>query len=765
MKQPSAAVKTWTLILAVAALVLGLVRASYRLPSPRGPDTPADSFSEARAWPVLRELARGPRVAGTPEQERAAEYLAEQLRAIPGLEVRVQRAEGTWFNGWTTVDYRALNVLARLPGELPGEAVLLGAHHDSSYLGVGAGDNALAVAAAVEVMRALAAGPRPTRTVLLGLNGAEEAGLVGAAGLLQHPWARQAKVFLNLDAAGPRGPSILFRASPAQPWLLEAYARAAPHPLGSVIGQDIIEAVPSDTDFRVFTEHGLPGLDIALFQDGYAYHTPLDRLERLEPGSLQHMGDNTLALVRELARGPRPGEEGAGPSTYYDVLGVGMIAHGRAAALALLGLSGLLVLAALAGAWRSAGVSPGKMLGALGGVLLAVGLALLPPVLGALLLGFGLGRPHGWYATPWLGVATFGALALCGLLGARALAERHRSGEAPGSRRVALARASGVLLFWLLVSSALMAGGLGVAYVGPWWILPGAVALLVACRRPRLARVTLVLACLPGLLVTTQAVAPLLELFVPVAGRLMAGFPLDAAIALLVALPTALTALPLWVAVEAPIRPGFVATGLAVLGVAGLGALALTPPYTPERPRRLILTHVEHEEHSELELEAEDGLGLGEDVPGLSARERRSATVRLPAATPDAPPLPLSVEVVDSEAARWTATVRWRGAPGASLTLRLPRESIAGWTLSSGPSTPEGTGPEVAMRVVTPPSGEWTGHLELRGDSPVTLQVRELHPGRATPETTALRRRLPAWVTLEEDFVRVRRLSLQPVTR
>ncbi|OJH38588.1 M28 family peptidase [Cystobacter ferrugineus] len=765
MKQSSSAMKTWTLALAVCVLVLGIVRASDRLPAPRGLDTPADAFSEARAWPVLLELSRGPRVAGTPEQARAAEYLAAQLRAIPGLEVEVQRAQGTWFNGWTTVDYRALNVLAHLPGEIPDEAVLLGAHHDSSYLGVGAGDNALAVAAAVEVMRALAAGPRPARTVLLGLNGAEEPGFLGAAGLLQHPWARQTKVFLNLDAAGPRGRSILFRASPSQPWLLEAYARAAPHPLGSVMGQDIIEIVPSDTDFRVFTERGLPGLDTALFQDGYAYHTPLDRLERLEPGSLQHVGDNTLALVRELARGPRPGEDTPGSSTYYDVLGLGMIAYGRATALAFMGLSGLLVLAALGVAWRSAGVSPGRILGALGGVLLAVGLALLPPVLGALLLGFGLGRPHGWYATPWLGVATFGALALCTVLGTRVLAERRRSVDAPEARRAALARAGGVLLFWLLVSSALLAGGLGVAYLGPWWTLPGAVALVVACRHPSLSGGALVLASLPGLLVTTQAAALLLELFVPVAGRLMVGFPVDAAIALLVALPTALAALPLWVAVAAQVRPGRVAAGLAVLGGVGLGALALTPPYTPERPRRLILTHVEHEDGSELELEAEDGLELGEDVPGLSEEQRRSETARLPATKPGVEPLPLSVEVVDSGPSRRTATVRWRGAPGASLTLRLPRESIDRWTLSSGTSTPEGTGPEVALRVVTPPSEEWTGQLELRGDAPVTLQVRELHPGHGTPETAALKQRLPAWVTPEEDFVRVRRLPLQPGAR
>jgi hypothetical protein len=77
----------------------------------------------------------------------------------------------------------------------------------------------------------------------------------------------------------------------------------------------------SSTDFRQFVEYGnLTGLgrpmvavpgersadlifglsDMALVQNSYLYHTRLDLPEFIEPGALQHMGENTIALLNYL---------------------------------------------------------------------------------------------------------------------------------------------------------------------------------------------------------------------------------------------------------------------------------------------------------------------------------------------------------------------------------------------------------------------------------------------------------------------------------
>lgn len=79
----------------------------------------------------------------------------------------------------------------------------------------------------------------------------------------------------------------------------------------------------SDTDFRQFeqvsnSKHdhqfavdlcdtvvrdqygGLTGLDMALVKDSYKYHTRLDLVEYIEPGALQHFGDNVVAMLKAI---------------------------------------------------------------------------------------------------------------------------------------------------------------------------------------------------------------------------------------------------------------------------------------------------------------------------------------------------------------------------------------------------------------------------------------------------------------------------------
>ena len=79
--------------------------------------------------------------------------------------------------------WKPQNVVAEIRGsEKPDEIVLIGAHLDSWDLGTGALDNGVNSALVVEVARAIAAGPRPKRTVRFVLFTGEEIGLLGSRG-------------------------------------------------------------------------------------------------------------------------------------------------------------------------------------------------------------------------------------------------------------------------------------------------------------------------------------------------------------------------------------------------------------------------------------------------------------------------------------------------------------------------------------------------------------------------------------------------------
>ena len=55
--------------------------------------------------------------------------------------------------------------------------------------------------------------------------------------------------------------------------------------------------MPNDTDFSVYRDRGLMGVNFA-FAGGVAlYHSVLDDPDHLDPGSLQHHGDNAWGML------------------------------------------------------------------------------------------------------------------------------------------------------------------------------------------------------------------------------------------------------------------------------------------------------------------------------------------------------------------------------------------------------------------------------------------------------------------------------------
>jgi hypothetical protein len=748
----------WLVVALLLGLALALVSWRERPPPPRPASIPTTAFSAERAWPVLAYLADtiGHRVVGTPGADRAVAYLTRALRRIPGVEVQVQTYDGAWQRRPSLVMlYTVKNVLVRIPGSSR-DAVLLSAHYDSPPESVGAGDDGVATAALVEIVRAIAVGPKLANTVIVNINDGEEAGLLGSRGFTHHPWIRDVKAFVNLESAGPHGKAILFQSGPGNPWLAGAYARSVPFPYGSVIAQDIFQsgAIPSDTDFRIYRDlAGLRGLDIAFYREGYAYHTQRDRTWNVPRGAMQHMGENALALTRELGSRALPGNASGERAVYYDVLGAFMFSYGEHTARLLALLASGLGSAAVIVALRRRAVS---VRGVAIGFASAIATAVVAPIAatGAAIIGaYAVRRPMSWFAEPAAGVAAFALIALASALLLHHVVARilRRRGSTPVERGHMVW--AGALVLGVLVLVALTLWHVGAAYVVLWWVVGGAVGLLASLLLSRRWWwLGPLVGAAPGALLTLQLATMFIALFVPVFGRLIPPFAPDAALALMVATPTIVIALAI-------LPPAHRAGGLGTVGAvalaAGIVALVLSLgrfPYTPRRPQRLALVHEHDERGGTLRVYGADyntperALAHVEEMRPVPARPaRRYAFER--AAGPTTLPDPTLVVVRRSEGAMTGArTLELRvSASGAfRLRLRLPARRIAAWSIPTTLPTPARTDSVLVLDYVAPPDTGWHFSLRVRGEEPLPITVEAVR-ATATPSAADVMRRLPPW--------------------
>ncbi|XP_049877297.1 endoplasmic reticulum metallopeptidase 1-like, partial [Pectinophora gossypiella] len=616
-----------------------LVRARHdALPAPRDERlAPATAFVAARAQRHLGALtALGPRVAGSYENEVAA--VAVLLRAVKDIaraasphntvEVDLHRASGafplSFFDGMTNVYRDVQSLVVRVGGAGGGggdSALLLNCHFDTVPGSPGASDDGAGCAVMLEVLRALAASPRPLRHRAVFLfNGAEENIMQGShAFITQHPWARSVRAFVNIEACGAGGREVLFQAGPRQPWIMEVYAATVPRPYASSVAQELFESgtIPADTDFRIFRDFGkLSGVDLAWSTNGYVYHTHLDTADRVPLGALQHTGDNVLALTHGLLASEKlefSGDEDEGQPVFFDVLGLFVVCVRPPAAAAAVAATLLLLLLRTradahdarrqlyvpASAWLRA-------LGAMGARLaLAVGAGLAAGAAPALLL-HAAGARLSYYSRPWLLAPLYALPAL----GAAALALRRLAravrlgGAAAGGWWAARLAAAALALLWAALLLLCAAKGLRSGFVALHW------ALLPAL----LAQPALVLRASEGCKLAwwcVGSVVPMLQtwylalgslhMFVPITGRAgTAPLPPDVMMALLTAalsLAACSWLLPLLLAVRGAGTLARAALAVGALAVALVLCTPLGAPYSATTPQRYMVFHTRRTTH------------------------------------------------------------------------------------------------------------------------------------------------------------------------
>ncbi|MBZ5506401.1 MAG: M20/M25/M40 family metallo-hydrolase [Acidobacteriia bacterium] len=229
------------------------------------------------------------------------QYLVAQLSSL-GMAPKVFIAIGTTRDGGRITAGETHDILGRLKGTANSHAVMLVAHYDSGYHAPGAADDGAGVAAILETIRALRAGPALRNDLIVLFTDGEEAGLLGAEAFFSsHPWMKDAGLILNFEARGNQGVSLLFETSSGNQALIKEVSQAAPHPTGSSLFYALYKILPNDTDFTEFRRSKIAGLNFAFGAGFDAYHSRLDTLNNLSLASLQHHGSYALPLTRHFA--------------------------------------------------------------------------------------------------------------------------------------------------------------------------------------------------------------------------------------------------------------------------------------------------------------------------------------------------------------------------------------------------------------------------------------------------------------------------------
>eukprot|EP01018_Ginkgo_biloba_P031316 Gb_39788 [translate_table: standard] len=406
-------------------------------------------FSEQSAVQHVKALTKlGPHPVGSDALSRAVQYVlseAQRIKAVAHWDVEVEvdyfhskpgvnRLVGGLFKGKTLAYANLKHVVMRITpkysSEAENNAILISSHIDTVFSTEGAGDCSSCVAVMLELARGISHWAHGFKHAVIFLfNTGEEEGLNGAHSFItQHPWNSTIRTVVDLEAMGIGGKSSVFQGGP-DAWILEVFARVARHPSAQIIAQDIFHsgAIKSATDFQVYKEvAGLSGLDFAYQDIGAVYHTKNDKLELLKPGSLQHLGENMLPLLLEVATSPHlqniKANKTKGGSeqmqiVYFDVVGKYMVVYSQKLANVLhtsIILQSLLI-------WSASlfhGGVPAVMSLSLAcfSILIAWILSLGSSAFVAFLLPHLCTSPIPYIVNPWLVIGLFGAPALLGAL-------------------------------------------------------------------------------------------------------------------------------------------------------------------------------------------------------------------------------------------------------------------------------------------------------------------------------------------------------------
>lgn len=294
------------------------------------------------SWTDLQVISSKPHPYTSHANDELHDYLLERIKNLSALKSYITYSDdykntlSSFYveqNMWNASEeinilnyFESSNVLAKVEGKDPSlPAILLSAHYDSVPTAYGSTDDGAGVASLLGILEHYATSKsQPLRTIIFNINNNEEFGLYGAQAFFDHPWSQNASYFVNLEGTGTGERAILFRATDYE---IVKYYKNARSPFGSSIFQQGFASglVHSETDYKVYKEHGLRGIDIAFYKPRDLYHTRFDAIQQTSKNALWHMLSNALDVTISLAEDEEISDDAETPAVFFDILGLHIV--------------------------------------------------------------------------------------------------------------------------------------------------------------------------------------------------------------------------------------------------------------------------------------------------------------------------------------------------------------------------------------------------------------------------------------------------------
>lgn len=491
------------IVLALWAVITTAAVLRYRGPELTSLESPRQLSGE-KVRQVLKTLVGDaiPHPAGSEQNDVVRQRIVDHVTAL-GYEVVIQKTEHHPRLDTNNPAIPLENLMFRLPGTAPpttNAPIVLAAHYDSAPNAPGAGDDGVGVAVILEVARRWKSQPAPINDIIFLITDGEEFGLLGARRWAeQHPWAKEAKWAINLEARGTRGASLMFETSTPNGWLTPLLARSLSRPNASSLSYEIYRRLPNDTDFTIFRKAGMAGFNFAFIGEVRNYHTPGDSWENVSPRSIQHHADNAWQLLSTCAnfqwpvdnRGALMSPPAVGQSVYFDVFGWFVVYwptawNGWMLAVPMLGLIIWVVREQ-----QTSSLNVRGFLRAVAGILLAVAGLCLVSALSTLNLSLLQKTPSLELSWPlrggWVHLSIFLAAALGWLLVSR-LTQRWLSDRLGLASLIGPWVAVGGLLCWQVPGGSFLV-------IAPLWLSAATIAVATVFRKAQWAPALWLLAC------------------------------------------------------------------------------------------------------------------------------------------------------------------------------------------------------------------------------------------------------------------------------